>query len=1154
MDWSLIDPELGSILGGRVSLGLPRVRKPKEEPVDYIGGDEGEKTLVGNLRDSTLTTLGAVGNALDLPGSTVRDVLALRNPFDQWLSPFSDKNRTSGRDLARKWGIAKKRDTYANFGGGILTEIATDPLTYMTFGASALSKAGKAAKAAGLMDDLSRVAASKAGKAIGEVGPRQARLSTTLDDFITHGVNKETRDKARDLIDQGFDPKESLGGLVGYGAPFSDPSSLGNFGKHGDRIAKVMDDTARLIRFWKVPGTENFRPVNDFLNLFDAPARSTTTNIGQEVMRQHVRNQEKASAAAKLKTNEWINDLNAAGIKGEDASDRIRMAVEGVTPIGQLHPVEQKIVGEMRDMYDATLATTRQEGGRLRDLKDDEIDYAKRLLTETLGYKPSKVDRIISGEDMNNLKRVDFLRNVPGGTVSLKEMFKDPILNDIIDNGGTAKDVYKYIRDNNKSWLPDTYKKYSPKDPKAVDGWVTRKGRYKTIAKWFHELSPETRRSGVFGNHVISDTDAYMMSAADAMQGRRTLADALSMPGVLGSGDSKTGVRLGDLVKNSKLTWNFFDASGAPTGEGFESFLKSKLGTSQYANMNLKDLKNVRISPELAGDLQRINKMISGPEEISRIVKFIDSTMNLTKGMLTGVWPAFHVRNFTSGMIHNGLLGMYDLESANAAKNLFTGGVIKDASKIPAIKAEWARRSGGSVLDDRSATRILGEMMNANGVVSKFDGRSNQLAGASPSAGTGNYDEILAGIPQPGVESFNLKRAGRKYVGREPGTNLNPMKSRGVGDRVQSEFGPAAAGEEVGYFTEGVIRGTAYINLLKKGYDPAEAAKKVGAAHTIYNNKNFTNFENQVMTRLFPFYKFTRNSVPFIAKNLMERPGGPYAQVVRASNAAQQQGEIAPDYVRDSASIPVDSKNPILSAVFGTPPEGTDRYISGLGMVHEDALSFGPSIRNTGLEILSRMNPLVKGPLEYATGETFFQRGPDGGQELDKLDPNVGRLISNLGNMTGLYTGDKPARLPLLLEQVASNSPVSRILSTARQITDRRKQSDYGILPFKVPGPSALSNVLTGVRVTDVSEPAKQAIVQDMLNADMKRAGGKAFERIRFTKTDMEQMSPEERLSALRSNAYANLLAKRTKERAKARKEKEDESKRKRGTIDSRLP
>ena len=43
--------------------------------------------------------LSYAGNALDLPASSLRDLFSGTNPFDQWATPFTSENRTSGRDM-----------------------------------------------------------------------------------------------------------------------------------------------------------------------------------------------------------------------------------------------------------------------------------------------------------------------------------------------------------------------------------------------------------------------------------------------------------------------------------------------------------------------------------------------------------------------------------------------------------------------------------------------------------------------------------------------------------------------------------------------------------------------------------------------------------------------------------------------------------------------------------------------------------------------------------------------------------------------------------------------------------------------------------------------------------------------------------------------
>jgi hypothetical protein len=201
--------------------------------------------------------------------------------------------------------------------------------------------------------------------------------------------------------------------------------------------------------------------------------------------------------------------------------------------------------------------------------------------------------------------------------------------------------------------------------------------------------------------------------------------------------------------------------------------------------------------------------------------------------------------------------------------------------------------------------------------------------------------------------------------------------------------------------------------------------------------------------------------------------------------------------------------------------------------MHEDPFSFGPNVKGAMLELGSRMNPFVKAPLEYMTGQSFFQKGPDGGRSLDDMDPLVGRLAANVG----LVSEDNVKFLPTAVEQFIANSPAARALSTARQLTDERKQWSEDI---PLPGPAALLNTLTGVRVTDVSPGAKDAIVRELLEREMKDTGAAAFERIYYRKDDLAKMSPEERESSLRLQALANVLAKRAKER-KERKQAEEQ-------------
>ena len=94
-----------------------------------------------------LDILSGIGNTLDVPGSMVRDALGGENPFDQLMAPWRSDNRLSGRDLARRWGMASNQDTWGNLAGGIGLELATDPMNLLA-GAGLLRRAFQGAKIA----------------------------------------------------------------------------------------------------------------------------------------------------------------------------------------------------------------------------------------------------------------------------------------------------------------------------------------------------------------------------------------------------------------------------------------------------------------------------------------------------------------------------------------------------------------------------------------------------------------------------------------------------------------------------------------------------------------------------------------------------------------------------------------------------------------------------------------------------------------------------------------------------------------------------------------------------------------------------------------------------------------------------------------------
>lgn len=136
--------------------------------------------------------LSYAGNAIDLPASSLRDLVTGNNPFDQWATPFTSENRTSGRDMLNPIFGANKETGMAGWLDdpmegvadvlGFGAEMFFDPLDLVN-GAWVMKvlKGRKAAKSAN-----KAIAAENAANAAnaGKYGYINAKLAGQADELV----------------------------------------------------------------------------------------------------------------------------------------------------------------------------------------------------------------------------------------------------------------------------------------------------------------------------------------------------------------------------------------------------------------------------------------------------------------------------------------------------------------------------------------------------------------------------------------------------------------------------------------------------------------------------------------------------------------------------------------------------------------------------------------------------------------------------------------------------------------------------------------------------------------------------------------------------------------------------------------------------------
>jgi len=176
---------------------------------------------------SLLDYLGYAGNMLDLPGSSVRDILSGRNPFDQWATPFSGDNRATGRDVLNPIFGANKETGMSGWLddpwegvkdlAGFGLEVVADPLNLIPAGT--LSKVLKGRKAArGANAAIDAVAAS----------PARARLAAEL----ARGFGEEAAAPTMKALDafalQNKMKPNDVYGKMSVGGRIDNPVNLGD--------------------------------------------------------------------------------------------------------------------------------------------------------------------------------------------------------------------------------------------------------------------------------------------------------------------------------------------------------------------------------------------------------------------------------------------------------------------------------------------------------------------------------------------------------------------------------------------------------------------------------------------------------------------------------------------------------------------------------------------------------------------------------------------------------------------------------------------------------------------------------------------------------------------------------------------------------------
>lgn len=1088
------------------SISRKRKKKKKEqpavkpaEPMEAMGDpyalDNDQQGIVKSLVNTTMSGLGYVADSIDklgarqvrgLLGGKPRELLSAI-PFSDALGITRSEDIVSGGDLIGTRGKPGLHNRILEFGA----EVALDPMTYLTLGGSAIGKGGKALKAAGLSDDMLH-----AGKAL-NMGKREARIAMSprqvidaaadatsqadrMQRFKTAVAGMEKTDVSnlsQDLLNQYLDQR--IGGLANAGLPFKEGTLLGT-GAKSKAFAKKMDDLGERAgkSFMGLWGKQ----------LFDASVMDAATAPGQDVGRSTYKDLKNVREDVRYKASRHANALKTAGLTDDATASQIRELAEMgdlVDDAGQAiqpNSMVQSVVGDMKSDLDGLLAESQQIGVPLQEYLDEMMGYFPREVTNT--YTQSGKRRIHNAMDAHQLGRKDYLRGWTGdefrGTESQRKIIMDHGLQQFIeanaDSDTLVDDLAEIIESN---WGDSLIGDHELGADKVA----------KKLASFMVGLGDEGRAMGGYGNHPVVDWSRRMTSGKEAITRAKNVVDYISDHKNLFTTNEAIAKGLGGdqtvSLKDFLQEIGSKEVAATPVGgkklrlkigdqenHGTMNYVLEKLGFgTDFANMDKADyqqavsnLSDLHIDRSLADDFVRFLDTPTNPKSIGRLIEAMDSFTAMFKaGVLTR--PSRYTRDFMSGLYQNSLIGAMDPKDVRNTWDLIHGKEI-DVTDIPYIKQQLVAQN--LPLNKTNALNEFKSLLASLDIASANTMAPNLVQAANPvSAAPQSIDDLLE--MSAGNKPVSFKQIIKDAVPRTR-DQWNPFNIRGVGlkdinKRAETVFAPAKAGENLGSAQEALNRISPFLTLLRQGVDPKQARLKVVAAHADYAPEAFTSFEREYLARVFPFYRFTRRQIPFHVQQLMENPGGKLAQTLRGINTMRDRESPLPEHIAQTAAIPI-----------GGAEEGFQRFITGFGLPLEDV--FGllrpgtnsyKTVKGTLQEFAGRLNPLMKAPMELASGTQMFT-----GRDLEDLRGTLSDIIYN----TGMTQGAPDT--PILLEQLLSNSPASGILTQARQVLDNRK----GI-------GAKLVNLATGMRTTDTDleksrNLAIRQYLEDLLRQDPK--------------------------------------------------------------------
>lgn len=927
-----------------------------------------EKSMLSTISDGFKKGFGEFVDLISKPSQIVAGVIS-----DEYSISEAMQEKLKVSDVI--WGDsdpnASTLNKVGNFTVRFATDVLTDPLTYLTFGAGS--------GIAGLRALPKVTLGAKAAKAVGAEELAAKALTQEGADVLAY-LRKVERQA------NGLDVAPELLELKGAAAHADSAFNMGR--EELETLLKQSIDSPQSMDFTK-------RAMRNLLEKAPQLADTLIDKGGIKFFGQQIMSGQRIHAAMNL----------VPGFKYIDhATQNFRRAVAAPFTRG-LIKADGKYVRIPEEFLEAET--------KMRDL-------AKNLGDERL----NELSNIVKANGLSTEEGKFLMASVEAGKMPLDERLAN---------------AYKQLlafNENEYQFLKKMGANFSRLDNHVPHVLVDLE------VKQVGNILPPTTKMGAGFKRKLTDT-IFKKEGVEAMEEAVTSKDQKKIEEVF-NGMKNMGMEIFDDNIISAHIKRTTDNVKAATSRDFIRSVAGDFGQLEtLAPKGWREIDTKNVNEEIAAQFglfsKNDEKILFHPAIAERIEKFVgavindaptqdwlkayDSLQNFWKGSVTSIFPAFHGRN----AISNVFLNMMDL-----GVQVLNPVIHSQATQMLNLNRQYenllektfqAGEVGAKATEDLHKLMTKEMFTDAHGYKWSFGELRQEISNRNVAFGR----NILGSMDW---------EEGRKALVAVGKTTIKEKAGKVVG-------APFKAGRAVGGAIEQQARLVNFIANLKNTGDVSLAAQRT--KQFLFDYQALTPFEKNFMRRIMPFYTFTRKNLELQARSLLTTPGRTAAQfkaidtlgdVFFGGSLTDEEKAALPDWATQGIGLLAERRGSTLTLMtgFGTP-------------IEQPFQAFQPN------QLLGSISPLVRTPIEAATGYSFFQ-----GKMLSdvtnaaafKSMPDVVKDAIGYTEIEGKrsdgtpftwYVSLRPGMMNFML-----NLPFARVLSATKQMQAVDVSNQYKVM------------------------------------------------------------------------------------------------------------